>query len=106
MPGGKYLGFGFAFWFMSFRIFHKVKKVQEGQVTMKNDFQLRTVRAAVNSALMTITPDHMCSSARCPMPNPFGKIPLNWVHGKQIRLISLQEIGTTYNKIAPNYAWN
>ena len=29
-----------------------------------------------------------------------------WIYGKQDGLISIQEIGTTYNKIMPNYVWN
>ena len=29
-----------------------------------------------------------------------------WIYEKQDGLISVQEIGTTYNKIMPNYVWN
>lgn len=29
-----------------------------------------------------------------------------WIYGKQDGLISVQEIGTAYNKIMPNYVWN
>lgn len=113
--GGRYPVLGFAFWFTFFR--HLKKRLsQSSKGTWKSGCDgkwfsttqsIHCYECCTNDqSPFCDTPNHMCSSMFFLMPNSFGKITLNRIHGKQIGLISLQEIGTTYNKIMPNYAWN